>query len=268
MALHLDFLRRTQVGPALFTVRDTKLGRQTSVIHVTLSQPTDPATLPPYTPSSAREEVVGYITNGNFAAEAGISLPTDFALSPLSPPRPADFARLRADLDHHWARQPPNPFAKFRKAATKVVTYVPRRGQAARSLADEWLCFKNGERFSAVSLGLVCDMWPMVVEAYRELPIPLDASASSSNPGAMRRRVTYWYPTLLLNLEIKKILPPDGVEWLFVRVQAKQIKNGRMDLEVVIMDQEGDIVALSHHVALILGADRNTGQRRYDKSKI
>jgi acyl-coenzyme A thioesterase PaaI-like protein len=46
LALHLDFLRRTQTGPAKFVVKDVKLGRQTSVVHVTLTQ-------------GKREEVVG-----------------------------------------------------------------------------------------------------------------------------------------------------------------------------------------------------------------
>jgi len=46
LALHLDFLRRTDTGKATFTVKDVKLGRQTSVVQVTLSQ-------------GEREEVVG-----------------------------------------------------------------------------------------------------------------------------------------------------------------------------------------------------------------
>jgi acyl-coenzyme A thioesterase PaaI-like protein len=46
LALHLDFLRRTDTGPATFKVQDVKLGRQTSVVHVALSQ-------------GEREEVVG-----------------------------------------------------------------------------------------------------------------------------------------------------------------------------------------------------------------
>ena len=40
------------------------------------------------------------------------------------------------------------------------------------------------------------------------------------------------------------------------------IKNGRMDLEVVVLDEEGDIVALSQHVALIVGAERNLADRK------
>lgn len=71
----------------------------------------------------------------------------------------------------------------------------------------------------------------------------------------------FWFPTLVLNIEFKKLLPPEGVEWLFVRVRPKQIRNGRMDLEVVVLDEEGDIVALSWHVALIVGGERNSRGR-------
>lgn len=71
-----------------------------------------------------------------------------------------------------------------------------------------------------------------------------------------------WYPTLLLNLDIKKALPEEGVRWLFVRLQAKQIKNGRYDLEVLAMDTEGDLVALSHHVCFAVSAERNLAARR------
>lgn len=61
----------------------------------------------------------------------------------------------------------------------------------------------------------------------------------------------------MLNLEIKKALPAEGMEWLFSRVGSKEIRNGRMDLEVTILDESGEIVALSTHVALIVGAERN-----------
>ena len=67
----------------------------------------------------------------------------------------------------------------------------------------------------------------------------------------------FWYPTILLNLEIKKALPPGGAEWLFMRTWSNVIKNGRTDLNVVVMDEGGHIVALSQHVALVLDAERN-----------
>jgi hypothetical protein len=67
---------------------------------------------------------------------------------------------------------------------------------------------------------------------------------------------------VLLNLDVKKSLPEGGVEWLFVRVATKQIKNGRMDLEITILDEAGEIVALSHHVALAVPAERNIAKRK------
>ena len=70
-----------------------------------------------------------------------------------------------------------------------------------------------------------------------------------------------WYPTLVLNLDIKKLLPSEGVEWLFVRVVAKSIRNGRKDLDVTILDQEGELVATSQHVALVMGSERNMAGR-------
>lgn len=38
IALHIEFLRRTQAGPATFKVDDVKLGRQTSIVHVSMEQ--------------------------------------------------------------------------------------------------------------------------------------------------------------------------------------------------------------------------------------
>ncbi|SLM33477.1 HotDog domain [Lasallia pustulata] len=255
ITLHLTFIRRTSVGPAAFTVYDTKLGRQTSTVRVTLTQG-----------ASAHEEVVGYITNSNMGTESGLTLPTTWSLAP--PPYPvADLARLAIDEDEHWKLEKQLPFAMFRKASQHLHFYFPRKGQLAKGIIDEWIRFSNGERFTNHSLGFVADMWPQMVEAY------LAHSSNKWEPAspAVTEQSTkmksdkwshFWYPTLLLNLEIKKALPSDGVEWLFVRVSSKQIQNGRMDLEVVILDELREIVALSQHVTLIVSVERNTAERR------
>lgn len=265
ITLHLDFLRRTQTGPAIFRVQDTKLGRQISIIHVTLSQPKSSNRKPPFAAADLREEVVGYITNSNIAAEKGVTFDTGYELSPPAPP--VDLSLLRLDKDENWARQGAMPFVSFRKASQKVQFHFPRRGQAFRSIGDEWLCFSNGERFTNESLGYVADTFPMPVEQFREDKNPYDVPPSGAQL-AVVRPARHWYPTLVLNLDIKKALPEEGVEWLFGRVRAKQIKKGRMDLEIIIMDEGGEIVALSNHVCLVLGSERNTAARRHDTSKI
>jgi len=246
IALHLDFLRRTEVGEALFTVRDVKLGRQTSVIHVTLSQGQ----------LLDREEVVAYITNSNMTLESGVSFSTNYQLNP--PPLPVDLDRLKQDNDEQWARQGDMPFAEFRKASTKVQFHFPRKGQAMKSVADEWIRLKSGERWKTEMIGYLCDMWPMPVEAFIHEENPYAFHTQKGQP----KPAEFWYPTVLLNLDFKKTLPEEGVEWLFVRVAVKQIRNGRMDLDILIQDEGGEIVALSHHVALVVSSKRNTGGRK------
>ncbi|TKA75565.1 hypothetical protein B0A49_04600 [Cryomyces minteri] len=252
ITLHLEFLRRTQEGPATFVVKDAKLGRRMSTIHVTLIQ-------------GKREEVVGYITNSDISTEEGVSFKTGYELHPA--PYTAEVSKLRADKDTNWQEQKNMPFASFRKASQKVRFFFPRKGQLMQSLADEWLYFRNGEKFTNESLGYVSDVWPQLVESYRSGGDPYNAKRESSNQDAVTEGkkkgwAKFWYPTLLLNLDVKKALPAEGVDWLFVRVRAKQIRNGRLDLEVVILDETGDIVALSHHVSLVLGAERNMAQRK------
>ncbi|MCJ1286920.1 hypothetical protein MMC26_006266 [Xylographa opegraphella] len=244
MTVHLNFLRRASTGTATFTVKDLKLGQQTSTIHVSLTQ------------GSSREEVVGYVTHTNMATETGISLSTNWSLLPA--PYPAKIPLISTNRDEHWRSYSDMPFLSFRKASAKIDIFIPRTGQLDLSIVDEWIRFKSGEKFTMNSLGYVADAFPQIVESFRE-------HAPDSIPWQYRNG-HLWYPTVLLNLEIKKILPLAGVEWLFVRVRAKQIKNGRMDLEVVIMDDVRDLVALSQHVCLIVRADRNLAKRRVTRN--
>ncbi|KAH0557021.1 hypothetical protein GP486_005193 [Trichoglossum hirsutum] len=249
IALHLDFLRRSQAGPAKLVVKDAKLGRQTSVIHITLIQ-------------DDNEEVVGYLTNSNMGKEVGISLDTEYSLHP--PPVSADLAKLRDDTDPNWFRVRRMPDIKFRSAFRKLTTWLPKQGQHHQSLADEWVSFSTGEKFTNESLGFVCDMWPVVTENFR----PRNTFRIKDNrppKTPLDENTAHWYPTLVMNLDIKKALPEEGVDFLFVRVRTKGVKNGRLDAEVVIMDERGEIVALSHHVCLAVGVERNLADRKRGK---
>ncbi|CAF9914799.1 MAG: hypothetical protein ALECFALPRED_009732, partial [Alectoria fallacina] len=166
-----------------------------------------------------------------------------------------------------------------------VRTYLPRKNQVGPAMVDQWLCFEGTERFTQESLGYVADMFPQIMEtAYGledlergmrkfhadvgDTPRSEESWTSPSFPKAPKQShwARFWYPTVVLNLDIKKPLPLEGAEWLFTRVRAKMIKNGRMDLEVIILDEGGDIVAVSTHVTLIVGAERNMS-RSNDSSK-
>ncbi len=170
------------------------------------------------------------------------------------------------------------PFSKFRRATQKTQFYFPRKGQRVRSSADEWIRLASGERWTNESLGFVADTWPMPVEAFSHSENPYDvhtkkgsndfADKTGDAKGEKIQPAKFWYPTLLLNLDIKKALPEEGAEWLFVRVDTKVIKNGRMDIEVVICDEGGEVVALSQHVAFAVPAERNLAERKTGASKM
>lgn len=245
LTLHLEFPRRTEIGLATCVVKDVKLGRQTSTIHVTLSQ-------------HGREEVLAYITQTNISKESGVTFDTKWALSPA--PYPVmSLEGMKNGSDPYWVEIDEMPFSGFRKATNRVRFFFPRAGQKVKSLSDQWLLFRNGERFTQDSLGFMCDMFPQVVEKYSHNSDPYHVTTAT---GERKPLAMFWYPTVVLNLDVKKALPEEGVEWLFMRSRSKQIKNGRLDIEVIIMDEQGELIALSHHVTLVLSAERNMADRK------
>lgn len=190
-----------------------------------------------------------YVTNSNIDKESGFTYDTEYKLHPPIPS--VDLVKLEQDTDPNWKHQKEMPFAKFRKASSRVKFHFPRDGHVLKCGADEWICFEDGSNFNNTSIGFVADMFPQVIERHLK-----------------QEEGPFWYPTLLLNLDIKKALPAEGVKWLQVRVNMKKIKNGRMDIEVFVHDAEGDLVALSHHVGFVLDASRNLAARKKPESKM
>lgn len=138
MTLHLEFPKRTEAGPAKFVIKDVKLGRQTSTIHMSLIQ-------------HGREVVIGYLNHTNIANEKGVSFETEWELTP--PPYPVDIRALKTDEDKNWGEQKEMPFASFRKASNRARFFFPRQGQKVKNLSDQWLTFRNGEKFTNETLG-------------------------------------------------------------------------------------------------------------------
>ena len=255
ISLHLDFLRRTQTGLGTFKVKDVKLGRQTSIVHVALFQ-------------DDREEVIGYFTNSNMKTEVGVDFNTGWNLKPEPLPI-TNFAALESNKDPNWGERHKWPTAEFRKATENIRTWFPRKGQPSPTILNMWYCFKDpNSTFKNESLGFVADSFPQILEWYLLGGVDsysLEFERTHSQEEQKRiigNHAKMWYPTLLLNMEIKKALPDQGVRWLFVRLEAKAIRNGRYDLEVLVMDAEGDLVVVSNHVCFAVSAERNMAARR------
>ncbi|EMF09892.1 uncharacterized protein SEPMUDRAFT_150996 [Sphaerulina musiva SO2202] len=256
LALHLDFLRRTQTGPATFTIKDVKLGRQTSVVHISLSQ-------------DGREEVVGYCTQTNLTKESGLSFSTNWTPQPPITPLTSTLTALSLGQDPAWTELSDWPNSNFRKATRQIRSFFPRAGQPSQNIYDEWICLQDpSENWTNDNLGFLIDLFPQILETYilqgfdQYNPTLLETPSGRTLRESKKSETPFWYPTVLLNLDVKKLLPQGGVRFLSTRLQTKVIREGRYDLEVVVWDEMGEVVALSHHVCFVVSAERNLRKRR------
>ncbi|KXX75590.1 hypothetical protein MMYC01_206573 [Madurella mycetomatis] len=87
----------------------------------------------------------------------------------------------------------------------------------------------------------------------------------SSSPAEVRSdtRAAYQIASITrpcrVNL-LEALWAKEGLEWLQPR-QSKQVRNRRLDLEILVLDDMGELVALNNHVNLILESERNTAER-------
>ena len=259
--LHLEFMRKTSEGQAFFTVKDAKIGARVSNLRLILSQKDDRT-------GKLVDEVEGYVTMTNMSSEAGLSLDTGFKLHPE--PLSVDLVNLSQNKDKNFLRRGRDPLADFRRAGTNMAMHLmrpeKRPAHFPKALIDQWITFKpEGKKgvHTNDALGFVVDIFPQLIEGYvnadlEEAVLQRDMSPEEAQQLIKsRKRQGFWYPTLSLNLDVKKLLPAEGVNWLFVRIQATSIFNGRFDLSVHVLDEQNDLVALSTHACLAVDASRN-----------
>lgn len=200
----------------------------------------------------------------DLSKEKGVTLPTDFALTPSAPSGRPDFRALEnnTDTDPTWQlmRLPRDSWFGRVRCLSNCVYYIPRRKETPRNVFDAWVRLSCNENITDQALGYIVDCWPYVVEAYR----PSSAKEDAAGDGIFKigHDSVFWYPTVVMNIELKKSLGPRGTRWVQLRVMSKSIRNGRLDLEVIVLDQRGELVALSTHVNLVLGGERNTAGRK------
>ena len=188
----------------------------------------------------------------------GLCYPTEFTLS--SHPPAVDLASLSRDSDPQWLSwtYPWSPNS-YLKAATHIRWFSPVNGSQHPSIIDLWLTpVARGDLFTNEMLGSIADHWAEALENYRpDSPFTTKRLASATKVsdtklGTDAGAPPYKYPTSSLSMEIKKVLPLEGVQWLFLRAQAKEIKNGRLDAEIIIMDEKLELVAISHQVNFVV----------------
>jgi hypothetical protein len=206
-AMQMPFLRRSAVGPALLTVEDAKLGARTSTIHVTLAQ-TDPKTK-----STATARVVGYITVSDTDSDVGSSIASDWTLYTPPPSAHPPEVRLTADgssfelvpdsRNNAW-KIVGSSFSDFRRAGNHSVMFAPATDKQRVGLVDQWARLRTigpgggPGRWTNETAVVLLDLFPMAL-------CSIDRQQEGSG---QQKTPSFWYPTVTLNVDFKKRLPP------------------------------------------------------------
>lgn len=286
ISIQLSFLRRSLAGPATIHVEDVKIGLRTSTIHIKLLQESDKKK------GEQDVKVTGYITVSPPTAEVGVTASSGWKLNPPAAPGTlsdggVDLEMLgRTGRNGLW-RKSQAPFPEFRRASTQAELYKPlsveaskgasqavtdqsRQFQKERSgklIGDQWARFTPGQggqgRWTDAAVVYLADLFPMMLDNIDNEATAEVAKAAGAPEGDLPAK--FWYPTVTLNIDMKKHLPAEGVEWLYSRVTTKAVRGGRIDLDVTILDERGEVVALSTQVGLVLSASRNIGSRQKQK---
>ncbi|KAL5356181.1 thioesterase-like superfamily-domain-containing protein [Aspergillus floccosus] len=216
----------------------------------------------------------------------GITVSTGWQLTP--PPRPVNLDGLSSHSDPDWiCYHPAFHTDGFLRAGSYAQIYVPTDGTHSSHYAEQWIApgwdcspagsSSNEARWTTdmlqfvvdIGLGIPQNLYPTSPNG----PLPVGSSAATLEFAAAQKKArdageTSWrllatdgstvlHPqlihfTLSMSTEVKKELPPDGVRWLYLRSEVKSIRNGRMDLEVLLCDQGMELVALSRQVAVLI----------------
>ncbi|KAJ5902358.1 hypothetical protein N7495_002886 [Penicillium taxi] len=215
ISLQLSFLRRTAAGPTILEVEDLKLGTRTSTIQAKLFQPSEKD------PGRLELKLTGFITVSPPSAEVGISASTGWKPYPATPLGSLADGRVNLSSlaqigrDGAWIKLN-TPFPEFRRAGTQVELYGPSKRfthleQTESMVVDQWSRFRPGgdksARWTDAAVVYLTDMFPMAMNGFDSVSTTAVAKTQGTSSG---KQVKFWYPTVTLNIEMKKHLPTEG----------------------------------------------------------
>jgi acyl-CoA thioesterase len=128
----------------------------------------------------------------------------------------------------------------------KLRQYIPAGGPNLRwndrlgpGYREEWIKMDDESGFDVRILGKLCDPFLSMPTTY-----PPDPNE------AMKNLMAFVYPTISMTTEIRR--DPKGAGWLFVKIRSQKVENGRYSVDITILDEEGDLVALSRNMGLMI----------------
>jgi len=200
-------------------------------------------------------------SNTNRSKTKGLTISTGYTLTPA--PAPIDFAKLISNEDPVYIRYqvPWRPNIK-NAALTNACFALPRVAPKDKAVREQWLSpALPTEKWTTPMLGLVIDHCvPPPENFFPDSPHSAQATADRSamwaKDGPPQKHPEWaaprFYPTINMGIEVKKNLPEEGVKWLFTRFRMKGLRDGRFDLGCEVWDEEGELIAVSSQVWMVV----------------
>ncbi|KAE9366745.1 hypothetical protein N431DRAFT_548499 [Stipitochalara longipes BDJ] len=235
---HFQLFYPNTPGPVRLTASLLKPGSRISVVKIELQK-----TVPPNIPSQGeiiyRTCALGIITMSNISLETGLTLRTEPSVPKEEiPNRETECEQWTLEndpiMEEIYLRAPVND-----KLTTWVVKGSQNDGVTDRfgsSVMRTWSCRPGMQEFDILSIVALCD-WSQ-------------AAPSNFSPKHADLKAGVLYATMSMTTEIKKV--PKGAKWLYMRARVNVIKNGRFDMEVHIVDEGGELVAICKHAAVVV----------------
>ncbi|KAK4183164.1 thioesterase-like superfamily-domain-containing protein [Podospora australis] len=260
MKLHLEFLYQCVRSPGVIKISTLRAGATACTLQLHLFQHDE-------------LKVVGLATSTKFDIPLGPSAPTAWTLLP--PPKPIpDFNNWP---DDHWL--PARIVGPILPFTSRFVYLNPRGGFTVPGICDGWYGFMNGERMDATYLALMTDVIPSMsdtltrnnglydahaafrkMEDWAETKDPRTVAVITNSVKEAMKAETH-NATVTLDIEYKRRLPPQGLEWVFTRTAVRMMEAGRMDVEMTMCDETMGLVAVAQQMILVLPAQRKFAPR-------
>ncbi|KAL7917358.1 thioesterase-like superfamily domain-containing protein [Trichoderma austrokoningii] len=245
---HIEFFRRSRIGPAYIHIKLLKLGDQVSILRAELKTSKD---------ADSDNMVEAIITLGSLGMERDAGGPSH----PLTRMNPAVIKKNMIPLEDcvEWTE---TDMADFAPAFTKISCWYPKGpnnqplfthltlGPSVRDTWITWAPQTGAAAFDSASLSLLVDISRPMAEQWK------------GESG-------YLFLTLQMGFEIKKAPPEGGWIWLYLRTEMTVCQNGRYGMDVTIFDESGSVVVMSRHVILLVPIKKIKSQKdKKDKVKL
>ncbi|KAI0201417.1 thioesterase family protein [Astrocystis sublimbata] len=268
--LHIEFLRGCVPAESLVTVTQLKLGAMVSTLQLELRQ-------------KDKTRVVALATVTDLAKPVGPTLPpSNWFLQPQSSP-PPNFEAIEAQKsDPNWLRfrMDDEVFPLTRH----LLNMYPAAGFPHQGLADGWIRVASDEdRIDATFLGAMCDLIPShsdtglrnggLYDAHSNHKIVKRWATEQTPPGGgppavltVKRETAFKSPivhqTITLDVEFKRRLSPEGLRWVYTRSGTRMAHGGRMDLDIVLCDENMELLCVGHQLLVAVDTKRRFGARK------